>query len=617
MRIRKKRLRWGLALVLAIGLGCFLYQWFLADHSIVVSKETTHWTEPLDDNGLPDLRAILLESRRAGATPDNNGAVQFWQAIWPGDLGPVYGKSHAAVQAELGVAMPTLPRLIAPGGMSPEPWAAWLLARRGFPDLVEPMKTGDPDAGKNEHVAAACKDAQDLVSRRLDDLAIGQPWSAESIAPLAQWARDNKRQLDLLVEGSRKPKFYDPLPTLITEPDGLLIETLLPGVNKFRTAVRSLVARAMMHVGAGDYDAAWTDLDAAAGLAGHLDQEYQFIVEELVYLKCQQIADNGLFQLLSRPDLPRPLAEAVLARLAARPKIKTVARSLDKAERLMSVDLVLRMARGEASLVDAIRMMQNHTGSAGAIGKGGGGLVAAAQRRLFNWNRVLIQVNRWYDRLSEAAAEPDWEARQTKVQALAAQLAQLSPTRSEALRAALSRGARSDLVGDVFAAILLPSWSYATQCEDRTNTQADFLRLAAALAVYRAEHGEYPESLAELTPAPLDVLPVDLFHHKPYHYRRTDEGYVLYSSGPNAIDEQGSNESTGVLQGSVLTLETDAARAGSDDAAAGADTDAAMDAFFELKSRIPKGADDIPLRMPPVTEPWPIERSDEPAPTGE
>ena len=67
---------------------------------------------------------------------------------------------------------------------------------------------------------------------------------------------------------------------------------------------------------------------------------------------------------------------------------------------------------------------------------------------------------------------------------------------------------------------------------------------AAALKLHQLQNGAYPESLAALTPDPLDALPVDPFSGKAFRYERRDKGFVLWSVGPNEWDD-GANDQLG------------------------------------------------------------------------
>src|SRR5262249_34146663 len=75
---------------------------------------------------------------------------------------------------------------------------------------------------------------------------------------------------------------------------------------------------------------------------------------------------------------------------------------------------------------------------------------------------------------------------------------------------------------------------------DHLQLHCAFVEIGIALAAYRADHGEYPPRLDELSPKYLAQLPRDPYsEHNALRYRRVSSGYVLYSVGPNGIDEQG------------------------------------------------------------------------------
>ena len=63
--------------------------------------------------------------------------------------------------------------------------------------------------------------------------------------------------------------------------------------------------------------------------------------------------------------------------------------------------------------------------------------------------------------------------------------------------------------------------------------------VACALERHRLAHQGYPESLGELVPAYLAAIPTDVPAGGPLRYRRTEDGYLLYSLGSNGTDEGG------------------------------------------------------------------------------
>jgi hypothetical protein len=88
-------------------------------------------------------------------------------------------------------------------------------------------------------------------------------------------------------------------------------------------------------------------------------------------------------------------------------------------------------------------------------------------------------------------------------------------------------------------ALLLPGNSAATSAEDRSTMQFELTKLAFALAAYRADHGSYPEKLADLTPKYVADIPKDIFNDADLHYKHEGAGYLLYSVGINGKDNGG------------------------------------------------------------------------------
>jgi len=65
------------------------------------------------------------------------------------------------------------------------------------------------------------------------------------------------------------------------------------------------------------------------------------------------------------------------------------------------------------------------------------------------------------------------------------------------------------------------------------------------LAAYRGKHARYPDSLTQLVSEFLPRLPVDYGDGGVLRYRREGNGYVLYSVGPDGVDDGGKSINTG------------------------------------------------------------------------
>ncbi|MDX2225897.1 MAG: hypothetical protein SFY92_02180 [Verrucomicrobiae bacterium] len=60
-----------------------------------------------------------------------------------------------------------------------------------------------------------------------------------------------------------------------------------------------------------------------------------------------------------------------------------------------------------------------------------------------------------------------------------------------------------------------------------------------AIERFRHKHKRLPTSFEELVPAYLPSVPVDVFDDKPLRYLPTAKGYMVYSVGPDGIDDKG------------------------------------------------------------------------------
>lgn len=74
---------------------------------------------------------------------------------------------------------------------------------------------------------------------------------------------------------------------------------------------------------------------------------------------------------------------------------------------------------------------------------------------------------------------------------------------------------------------------------NRETAHRRLLSTDLALRSYRQEHGKYPQTLIDLVPMRLDMLPRDPYTQQALIYRPVEFGYALYSTGPDAQDDGG------------------------------------------------------------------------------
>ena len=72
--------------------------------------------------------------------------------------------------------------------------------------------------------------------------------------------------------------------------------------------------------------------------------------------------------------------------------------------------------------------------------------------------------------------------------------------------------------------------------------QARLRTASAALAAerYCQEKGSWPDTLDTLVPTYLKQVPADPYEGKPLRLRRTDDGIIVYSIGPDRADNGGT-----------------------------------------------------------------------------
>src|SRR5262249_43220542 len=92
----------------------------------------------------------------------------------------------------------------------------------------------------------------------------------------------------------------------------------------------------------------------------------------------------------------------------------------------------------------------------------------------------------------------------------------------------------------IMARLLAPATSKAAAACHRTGAEFRCAVVAMAVERYRLAHGHWPESLSELLPEYLRSIPKDPFDGAELRYLDFDEGVVIYSVGPDGVDNGGN-----------------------------------------------------------------------------
>jgi hypothetical protein len=173
---------------------------------------------------------------------------------------------------------------------------------------------------------------------------------------------------------------------------------------------------------------------------------------------------------------------------------------------------------------------------------------APFSERLFerstDWDPTFRTTNRWFDRLATASRIKDFGERRRETTAIMEDVKLLKRSveatgwLKQLAMDAVSRGER---FGDIMVCLMLPSSDRVANSADRIEQVLCNHRVAFALAAYHSDHKRYPPNLDSLAPKYLDRIPDDLFSGKALIYRLEDDGYLLYSVGPNGVDDGGAS----------------------------------------------------------------------------
>lgn len=520
---RKLHLGWISVAVCALLIGLFLFQLLGPSPAVVVSKETTFITEPLRADGLPDYEAYWLQQASDGVTPENNAAPLIWEALWPGAL----AEEHWLPLCEA-FGMESVPSTEAALVEAADEVVRQQIAS----DLAKSYAESSPQGATAAVEYNADWQSQvglDLAYQVIEE-AQRRPWTSKQLPALAEWVEQNRRPLELLVEASKRPRYFSPSPSMMNKSEDMLISMLLPDIQMMRSAARALPARAMWNLGEGRPMDAWPDLLACHRLA-RLTAENDTLVGQLVAMAIEGIACRGTPVLLHHGDFSVVEARQILADLNTLGPASFCARAIDRGERFAFLDAVLYFAAGNAD-------------SADFLGTPSEPIHALSLARI-NWNSALRAGNTWYDRMVAAANLPQREDRLAELDQIDIDLVQLgqnTKSPSSMIGGLFSQNQRSEIAGNILMGLFLPATRAAITVEDRTRAQFTLTKLAAALAVYRAEQGEYPAQLSDLCPGVLESIPPDLYTGKPLRYQRQDDGgYLLYSVFENEIDDGGTD----------------------------------------------------------------------------
>ncbi|HJT32636.1 MAG TPA: hypothetical protein VJ783_11390 [Pirellulales bacterium] len=331
-----------------------------------------------------------------------------------------------------------------------------------------------------------------LVGDNANDLPLpGEPWpQLDAAEQLLARYRGSLEEMHQAAREGGQARF----PTRFA--DG--IQMLLPHAQQLRIGARLLALESVVAAHRGQPDAAVDSIVAMFAVARSLEQE-PVLISQLVRMALGGMARQRIQWLLSAATLDDGQLARLDAELAASDYQKPLRQGL-LGERVIGI----------------VGFENPETlGGEAVIGR----LTGSSDQAMY-----LERMNEMI-----AAADKSGPERKAAIELAEMRLRQLAGTTSARLKYPLTL-------------LLLPALSAAADAATRNEAERDATRVAVAFERFRLREGRLPEKLDELVPDFLGSVPSDPYGGGPLHYRADETEYLVYSVGPNGIDDGGQSD---------------------------------------------------------------------------
>jgi hypothetical protein len=430
--------------------------------------------------------------------------------------------------------------LVAPTLGVPEADRAWPLYREAMLRLTPEPKVVDPSheslVGSGENLPMVDVNVQTERPGSKD-------WDK-----VERWIDENQGPLELARQGGTRPRygfFYnDPgndawltkagfeAKDLDPNKNEMVISFLLPQHQEIRNLARLLEADARRVLPAGDRQAFLSDVAALVGMAEQLRNDLAFLVVDLISYAVFERALVLVDEASSKyPDVLRDedfghLAHQIVSYADGGPIVARLAGAradfYDFVQRICSDD-----GHGGGVLtyegVEFLKSFRRELGDTGNAEPFATSILAPLAGGIISRREMVELGDALYDRAEAEFQLPLWRGNRDDYEAELQRLAK-NPVNHVRYAPLL---------------ILMPSLKGCYAASQRVAQERDATFVALALTLFHRQHGAWPERLDELVPNLLPVIPADRFTGEPLRYRVVEGRPVVYSVGPDKVDNGG------------------------------------------------------------------------------
>jgi hypothetical protein len=348
-------------------------------------------------------------------------------------------------------------------------------------------------------------------------------WKAEEFPAYAAYLTRQEDSLALAAQAADKPQWWAPSVSL----DGTVMQVMLPELNVLRLVSQTLCARSLLRAQQGDFDGFLADVVTAKRL-GRRAVGWT-LIGQLVANRIDETADQAIGATAGAGTFSGEQCAKLAKAMDAMEPIPPVWQTMDVGERWSMLNFAELIAMGKLS------------STYGELTRA----FKAVDRDSVDWNVVLQRLNAVSDELTEIMKIPslkdeqiarqifDWKMEKVKANQQSHQ--NLAKTPDETNQAYTQR------VADAILSAISPSlWRAQDTCR-RGSMRQTMARAVVAAAQYRADKGNWPDTLQVLVPAYLPQVPLEMFSAtgtEPIRYQRTDQGIRLRARGPKLGDTQ-------------------------------------------------------------------------------
>ncbi|HMD52954.1 MAG TPA: hypothetical protein VKJ65_00185 [Phycisphaerae bacterium] len=479
---------------------------------LVVSKQNTWITSPLNSNGIPDYISALNNIAGEGATAQNNAAIPLLNSAQNTVL------SNGENFRQLLVILSATPEQMGPN--------QWESVATYFREHLSSSKINNESAeqllpGWNGGFNVT---GSDIYIMAETDYAANRPWTAAKCPLMASYLDQVQSICERMIPASLLPRFYIP-------------QTAELHLGFFRRAdsdiwsvisviVAPLVFRANLCLGHGDVTGCQRNLIALHHWARLFAQQPQPDAYESA-LWLDELATGGDQVLLSSGHLNLAQSREYLQNLESLEELPHADRSIDLGARYAALGLLADMYQNVAHI----------SPSSGAVfprpfDHGVEPFIFSLQPPAgLDWDWVFRQVNQMYDAAVECLRFDPYipqglQARQDYDHIDRRLGADIPSGNATPQQEFFVEFMQHTSLGRIF-----PNPIYDDSL--RARNAALLTQVGFALAVYHAQNGHYPDSLDALAGEFSQRVPVNLFSGDAFSYTPSSGGYTLYANDPD------------------------------------------------------------------------------------